>query len=119
MARVDDEPIIPMDLANMRAHGVRSLDVMCAACRHETIVNVGGHAGADVRPNWLEHRPPRVGDVTSRADCVRTRRRAGRVVYPLELRQGAGTAAFASCGQTVEGRWVGDGLKAASAVRPK
>src|ERR1700693_5006787 len=79
MARVGDEPIIPMDLGNMRANGVRSLNVMCAKCRHETFVNVDqypdhlmvpsfaarmvctacGHAGADVRPNWLEHRPPR------------------------------------------------------------
>jgi hypothetical protein len=66
--------------------GARSLNVMCTACRHETAINVDqypdrmtvssigprmvctacGHAGADVRPNWLEHKPPRVGDVTSR-----------------------------------------------------
>lgn len=34
MPRFDDEPIIPMDLRNMRAVA------MCAAGRHETIVNV-------------------------------------------------------------------------------
>jgi hypothetical protein len=33
-------PIEPMDLANMRANGVRSLDVQCHQCRHRVIVNV-------------------------------------------------------------------------------
>jgi hypothetical protein len=28
-----------MDLANMRQNGVRSLDVQCWQCRHETIIN--------------------------------------------------------------------------------
>jgi hypothetical protein len=57
--------------------GVRSLDVMCTKCRHETNVNVDrysdhmtvpsfgprmvctrcGHSGADVRPNWVEYEP--------------------------------------------------------------
>jgi hypothetical protein len=61
-----------MDLANMRANGVRSLDVQCWQCRHKTILNVDhlpgdlavksfeprmvctkcGTIGADVRPNW-------------------------------------------------------------------
>jgi hypothetical protein len=69
-----NEPIEPMDLANMRANGVRSLDVQCNKCRHREIVNVEhlsgnvtvaslrrrmvctkcGTVGADVRPNWLE-----------------------------------------------------------------
>jgi hypothetical protein len=64
----------PMDLANMRQNGVRSLDVQCFGCRHEVIVNVDkysgellvkgiqarmfctkrGMVGADVRPNWKE-----------------------------------------------------------------
>jgi hypothetical protein len=30
----------PMDLANMRQNGVRSLEVMCHGCRHEVILNV-------------------------------------------------------------------------------
>ena len=34
-ARLND-PIEPMDLANMRENGVRSLDIMCHQCRHET-----------------------------------------------------------------------------------
>jgi hypothetical protein len=74
------EPIEPMDLTNMRANGVRSLDVQCHNCRHRVIVNVDhlpgdltvpsfgprmvctkcGTIGADVRPNWQERRrsPP-------------------------------------------------------------
>jgi hypothetical protein len=68
------DPIEPMDLANMRQNGVRSLDVQCNKCRHREIVNVEhlsgdvtvaslgrrmvcskcGTIGADVRPNWLE-----------------------------------------------------------------
>jgi hypothetical protein len=72
------DPIEPMDLANMRANGVRSLDVQCNTCRHQVIMNVDhlagdltvpsfgprmvctkcGNIGADVRPNWKE-RPQR------------------------------------------------------------
>jgi hypothetical protein len=64
----------PMDLANMRQNGVRSLDIRCNGCRHEVILNVDqypgdllvrefgprmvctncGMVGADVRPNWKE-----------------------------------------------------------------
>jgi hypothetical protein len=33
-------PIEPMDLANMRANVVRSLDVQCHQCRHRVIINV-------------------------------------------------------------------------------
>ena len=63
-----------MDLANMPANGVRSLDIQCNQCRHEVIMNVDhlpghltvpsfkakmvctkcGTIGADVRPNWRE-----------------------------------------------------------------
>jgi hypothetical protein len=70
-----DEPIMPMDLGNMRSLGVRSLSVRCERCHHETIVNCDrwpdhmtvpsfgprmvctacGSTGADVRPNWLEY----------------------------------------------------------------
>ena len=70
------EPIEPMTLGNMRQLGVRSLDVMCSACRHEVVLNVDarpddmpvtafgprmvctrcGNIGADARPNWREHR---------------------------------------------------------------
>jgi hypothetical protein len=35
-----NDPIEPMDLANMRANGVRSLDIQCKQCRHEVILNV-------------------------------------------------------------------------------
>jgi len=68
------DPIEPMDLANMRQNGVRSLAVQCHKCLHEVIMNVDhlpgdvtvpslgpkmvctkcGAIGADARPNWLE-----------------------------------------------------------------
>jgi hypothetical protein len=35
-----NDPIEPMDLANMRENGVRSLAVQCHQCRHEMIMNV-------------------------------------------------------------------------------
>src|SRR3974390_169551 len=64
----------PMDLANMRANGVRSLWVQSNQCRHTTVMNVDhlpgdltvpsfgprmvctkcGTLGADARPNWQE-----------------------------------------------------------------
>jgi hypothetical protein len=37
--------IEPMDLANMRQNGVRSLDVMCHGCRHEVVINVDQYPG--------------------------------------------------------------------------
>jgi hypothetical protein len=69
-----DYPIEPMDLANMRHNGVRSLAVQCHQCRHEVVMKVDhlpgdlavpsfgprmvctkcGTIGADVRPNWRE-----------------------------------------------------------------
>ena len=61
------DPIEPMDLANIRQNGVRSLCVQCHQCRHEVITNVDrlpgrpdgvctkcGTIGAGVRPNWRE-----------------------------------------------------------------
>jgi hypothetical protein len=35
-----DYPIDPMDLANMRQNGVRSLEIMCHHCQHKTVMNV-------------------------------------------------------------------------------
>jgi len=80
MRRFDDEPIIPMDLGNIRSLGVRSLDVQCHKCHHEIVLNVDrwpdhvtvpsfgprlvctrcGATGADVRPNWREYKPKRM-----------------------------------------------------------
>jgi hypothetical protein len=34
-----NEPIEPMTLGNMRANGVRSLDVCCGVCHHRTILS--------------------------------------------------------------------------------
>jgi hypothetical protein len=68
----------PMDLANMRARGVRSLSITCELCHHAAVMNIDrfgdaatvpsfgprmvctarGIVGADARPNWSE-RPPR------------------------------------------------------------
>jgi hypothetical protein len=65
------DPIEPMEFANMREDGVRSLDVQCCQCRNRTTINVDhlpgdltvksfeprmvctkcGTIGADVRPN--------------------------------------------------------------------
>ncbi len=70
-----------MDLANMRANGIRSLRVTCLKCQVARVVNMDGYdgswavtlfgprmlckacgaRGADVRPNWTEqpvHLPP-------------------------------------------------------------
>jgi hypothetical protein len=55
----------PMTLGNMRANGVRSLDVSCWQCHHRAILSadpwpdeVSVPIGADARPNWQEQ-PPR------------------------------------------------------------
>jgi hypothetical protein len=73
-ARRLSEPIEPMTLGNMRANGVRSLDVCCWVCPHKTILSADlwsddvrvpsfgprmvctrcGIVGADARPNWRE-----------------------------------------------------------------
>jgi hypothetical protein len=77
----------PMDLANMRANGVRSLAVSCTACHRSVRFNVDaypdalhvvafgprmvctccGMIGADARPDWTE-RPAIIG----RSNFVRT-----------------------------------------------
>ena len=73
------DQIVPMDLANMRANGVRCLDIQCPQCLHQVILNVDhlpgdltipsfkarmactkcGTVGADVRPTGRSAR----GDV--------------------------------------------------------
>jgi hypothetical protein len=77
-ARRFNEPFEPMTLGNMRANGVRSLDVCCWVCHHRTILSADpwsdevpvpsfgprmvctncGIIGADARPHWQEQ-PPR------------------------------------------------------------
>jgi hypothetical protein len=72
------EPIEPMTLGNMRANGVRSLDVCCWACHHRAILSADRWSddvpvptfgprmvctrcriiGAAARPHWHEQ-PPR------------------------------------------------------------
>jgi hypothetical protein len=62
----------PMTLGNMRANGVRRLDVSCRQCHHSSVLNVDqygddvpvpsfgprmvctycGTIGGDARPNW-------------------------------------------------------------------
>jgi hypothetical protein len=46
-----NDPIEPMDLANMRATGVRSLDVQCLTCRHPITMNVDHLPGDLVVPS--------------------------------------------------------------------
>ncbi len=70
----------PMTLGNMRANGVRTLDVWCSGrgCGRHSVVDVEsygddvpvpwfgprmrcercGRLGADARPNWQERAPP-------------------------------------------------------------
>jgi hypothetical protein len=72
-------PLAPMTLGNMRANGVRTIAVWCAArdCHHHGVVDVEqlgddvpvlslgprmrcgrcGQLGADARPNWQERAP--------------------------------------------------------------
>jgi hypothetical protein len=51
--------IEPMDLANMRHNGVRSLAVACFGCRHEVVVNVDSYPGdllvKDFGPRMVWH----------------------------------------------------------------
>jgi hypothetical protein len=50
-----NDPIEPMDLANMRENGVRSLAIYCHQCHGPKMVCTKcGTTGADVRPNWPE-----------------------------------------------------------------
>jgi hypothetical protein len=73
-----DDPIEPMDLADMRANGVRSLEVSYWQCHHRATLSADrwfddasaptfgprmvctrrGIIGADAPPNWKES-PPR------------------------------------------------------------
>jgi hypothetical protein len=68
--------IEPMPLANMREHGVRSIDAECRDCKREALVNVDslpdalpvpdvalrlrcsacGSKNIVTRPNWREHK---------------------------------------------------------------
>jgi hypothetical protein len=77
----DGNLIAPMDLANMRSHGVRSVAATCRSCQHRAIVNVDtwpeNYPVPDVglklrcsqcngreietRPNWLEHKAEGMG----------------------------------------------------------
>jgi hypothetical protein len=67
-----------MTLGNMRANGVRSLDVSCSLCHHRAVLSADpwpdhvpvpmfgprmvctrcGIIGADARPNWREQPKP-------------------------------------------------------------
>ena len=84
-----DPPGPPMDLANMRRQGVRSLIAYCLndACRHQAVIDVSSYPGEtlvpwfrskvkctkcgarpsriDVRPNWKEA-PGSIHDWSSR-----------------------------------------------------
>jgi hypothetical protein len=55
-ARRINEPIEPMTLGNMRANGVRSLNV--SSQRHHRAIAVD-HRRAFARPHWQEPPPPK------------------------------------------------------------
>jgi hypothetical protein len=42
----------PMDLANMRENGVRSLSVGCLDCHHDAVVNVDSYPGHLAVPSF-------------------------------------------------------------------
>jgi hypothetical protein len=87
------DQIEPMTLGNMRANGVRSLDVSCWQCHHQAIVSAApwpddvpvpsfgprmvcmrcGIIGADARPNWKE-RPERESLTGVQWRCCANRR---------------------------------------------
>jgi hypothetical protein len=72
--KADGSVIAPMDLANMRANGVRAVEARCEACGHEAVVNCDALPVPDValrlrcspcgskkivmKPNWTER--PRI-----------------------------------------------------------
>ena len=76
-ARFDD-PIEPMDLANMRQNGVRSLAAQCHQCRHEVIMNVDRDSGippwTGLRGNWVgDIRSSHLSSTSGQAHCARWR----------------------------------------------
>jgi hypothetical protein len=65
-----------MDLANMRAQGVRSLWVVCELCHHDAVVDVDGYGDAVpvpafgpkcLHPLW-DHRRVRAAELAGEAD---------------------------------------------------
>jgi hypothetical protein len=80
---VDGSEIPPIDLVNMREHGVRSVEAKCEACEHEAIVN------GDALPADLP-----VPEVTLRLRCsdAASKPRRGRIGACL-LRPSAGAQA--------------------------
>jgi hypothetical protein len=90
MAQPRRPPGPPMDLANMRRQGVRTLIAFCLndACRHQAIIDVSSYSGdtpvpwfrskvkcakcgarnnrIDVRPNWKEQ-PGSIDDWSGRS----------------------------------------------------
>ena len=48
-----NDTVEPMDLANMRQNGVRSLAVQCHQCLHEVIMNVDHLPGELTAPSFL------------------------------------------------------------------
>jgi hypothetical protein len=103
-------PIEPMDLANMRRNGVRSLVVQCRQCLHELIMNVDhlpgdftvpslgpkmvctkcGTIGADARPNWRK----RSNEAPVGQQAIPARKQAAQVGY-LSHQGDAGGPAWA------------------------
>jgi hypothetical protein len=70
----------PMDLANMRQNGVRSLLVMCHGCRHEVILNVDQYPG-----DLLVPRVRSSHGLHQTAGFEEERQRKQTVLFPVRL----------------------------------
>jgi hypothetical protein len=81
--------IEPMDLANMRQNGVRSLLVMCYGCRHEVILNVDQYPGDAIF--WCAS-SGRVECAPKAAWSAQTSGQAGKSVIGSVSDQGVGPA---------------------------
>jgi hypothetical protein len=72
-----DYPIDPMDLANMRQDGVRSLEITCHQCRRKTVMNVD-HLPGDLTVKSFEPRMVCTKCGADRGRCQAELARAGR-----------------------------------------
>src|SRR5271156_1029202 len=91
------DPIEPMDLANMRQNGVRSLAVQCHQCRHEVIMNVDHLPGDVTVPsfgprmvckkcgNWRERERERYDPTGGRKPWTKPLRAFSRNATPMVL----------------------------------
>jgi hypothetical protein len=85
-----NDPIVWMDLATMRANGVRSLDIQCNQCRHEVILERGQPAICRCRRSGRRWSAPSAGRSAPMSDLGRhyglfTDKHEHKVTVSLEL----------------------------------